>query len=316
MAWAEHPFYQGRRCHTLATLLEEPEGERIVEAARGNPFIEYVKEHALLKDDAAALGEVNRIVVEAAQPDLVGRQLVWVVETKETKVRFPLAKRGRAYRKGEGAPVIVAGEHYDYVDVDTDIELQATAEYSRSFLEDASWDVVARLTAEVGRSIARRESEEILSLLTGLSPTSLAGGGEHTGDGTFTYTDVLELARRVWAEDFGKEGLVCVVHPNQAAELLNDDRFTSALYFGEALDKERGWFARDVLGISFLKTTLIADGTVLMVDPKVAVGMALRRDLVTETYENTRDQVYGVVGTTRFGLGVLRSRAVARGTGE
>jgi hypothetical protein len=42
--------------------------------------------------------------------------------------------------------------------------------------------------------------------------------------------------------------------------------------------------------------------------------MLIRRDIVAEPFENPKQDRYGIAASERVGLGVLRSKAVARGT--
>jgi len=62
-------------------------------------------------------------------------------------------------------------------------------------------------------------------------------------------------------------------------------------------------------------STLVPNGTAYAIDTRVAAAMLLRRDVTVEDWEDVKTGEYGVRATTRFGLGVLRSSAVARMTG-
>jgi hypothetical protein len=62
-------------------------------------------------------------------------------------------------------------------------------------------------------------------------------------------------------------------------------------------------------------STKVADGTVYCIDTDVAAVMLLRRDILTEPFENPKQDRYGISASERIGLGALRSKAVARGTG-
>jgi hypothetical protein len=50
------------------------------------------------------------------------------------------------------------------------------------------------------------------------------------------------------------------------------------------------------------------------IDTRVASVMLLRRDITVEDWEKVENGTYGVRGTTRFGAGILRSKAIARMT--
>jgi len=59
----------------------------------------------------------------------------------------------------------------------------------------------------------------------------------------------------------------------------------------------------------------VPNGTAYAIDTRVAAVMLLRRDVTVEDWEDPKTGKYGVRATTRFGLGVLRSKAVAKMTG-
>ena len=62
-------------------------------------------------------------------------------------------------------------------------------------------------------------------------------------------------------------------------------------------------------------STLVPNGTAYAVDTRVGSVMLLRRDVTIEDWYDVEEQKYGVRGTSRYGLGILRSKAVARMTG-
>ncbi|MDG6222191.1 MAG: hypothetical protein QCH99_02900 [Candidatus Bathyarchaeota archaeon] len=70
----------------------------------------------------------------------------------------------------------------------------------------------------------------------------------------------------------------------------------------------------ETLGMKIAVSSKVADGTVYAIDTVVAAAMLLRRDVMTEPFENPRDDCYGIVGSEREDLGILKPEAVARGT--
>jgi hypothetical protein len=63
-----------------------------------------------------------------------------------------------------------------------------------------------------------------------------------------------------------------------------------------------------------MASTLVPNGTAYAVDTRVAAVMLLRRDVTVEDWEDAKSGEFGVRATTRFGLGILRSKAVAKMT--
>jgi len=298
-------------------IMKDPEYQPILpdllKRAKSNLMVNAVMREALLSDAVNALGKMHDVVVEAAKPALIGREFIWVLPTIETLVRFPRAKLGKARRTAELTEVWITQEKYDTVDVKADMEISAGAEYSKKFFEDASWGVMERQTAEVGRAIAELETEKVLALYDNIAASDLAGGGAYNGAGTLNWTGLVGFWNRVKAENFNAK--VLVVNPNQLADLWQQDQFIHSFYFGGMADVRRGILGETYLGMKIVVSTKVTDGTVYCIDTDVAAVMLLRRDILTEPFENPRGDRYGIVASERIGLGVLRSKAVARGTG-
>ena len=303
-------------------ILKDPElGESqwntLVEKAKSNHFTHryasQLMKEGVLSDMASALGKMHDVVIDAAKPALIGREIIWVMPTTEAMVRFPRAKLGKARRTAELAEVWIHPEKKDTVDIKADIEIRAGADWTKKYIEDANWNVMERQAAEIGRAASELETEKILALYDGISAGDLAGGGVYNGGGTLNWAGVVGFWNRIKNENFAAK--VLAINPNQAADLWQDDKFIHSFYFGDLVDVQRGVLGQSYLGIKIVVSTKVTDGTVYCIDTDIAAAMLLRREILTEPFENPRDDRYGVVASERIGLGVLRSKAVARGTG-
>ena len=301
-------------------LMKDPEYKsefgQIKERARLNPFISrYLHmglKEGILSDMASALGRMHDVVIDAATPKLIGREIIWVQPTTEVLVRFPKAKKGKAYLMGEGAKVWRVGEKYTTVDVQTNVLVDADASWTREFAEDASWPVMERQVAEVGRSIGELETERVLTLYGAIADADLAGGApiDKTTDTVMDWDYVTALYDAVVNENLSPK--VLVLHPRQVSQLWRDDKFIHGFYFGELADVRRGVLGETYLGMKIVSSTLCTNGTAYAIDTDLAAVLLLRRDIVTEPYEDPKKNEYGVVGHERVGLGVLQSKAVAK----
>lgn len=303
-------------------ILKDPElGENqwnhVLEKAKSNPFISryqsQLMREGILSDMAGALGRMHDVVIDAAKPALIGREIIWVMPTTETLVRFPRAKLGKAKRTAELSETWIHPEKKDTVDVKADIEIRAGAEWAKKYVEDANWNVMERQAAEIGRACSDLETERILALYDGISAGNLAGGAEISGAGTLNWAGVVSFWNAIKNENFNAK--VLAINPTQASDLWQDDKFIHSFYFGEQVDVLRGVLGQSYLGMKIVVSTKVTNGTVYAIDTDVATVMLLRREILTEPFENPRDDRYGVVASERIGLGVLRSKAVARGTG-
>jgi HK97 family phage major capsid protein len=291
--------------------------EKLKEKAETHPFFKRyfevgVKE-GLFSDMVGAIGRMHDTLVEAAYPELIGRSIITVRQTTEPLERFPLDEKAVAYLYAEGGATRLSGKKYSTVDIQTNILAEASEEWTREFVEDATWNVMDNMVEKVGRALGEAETNKILSLYGSIADADLAGGAPINGGGTaLTWSGLLKLHNAVRGENWRPN--VLVLNETQLHQLLNDDKFIHAQYLpsGET-DIERG-IITSVLGMKVLASTLVPNGTAYAIDTRVAAVMLLRRDVTVEDWEDPKTGKYGVRATTRFGLGVLRSKAVAKMT--
>jgi len=124
--------------------------------------------------------------------------------------------RLRRLKAFELASVWFTGEKIETQDVKADIEIRAGAEWTRRFLEDASWNVLER--AELGRAVALLETERIVKLFTSIANADLAGGAEIAAStsGKLTYEDIVKARRAVKAERFKPDCLLVSANKDHA----------------------------------------------------------------------------------------------------
>jgi len=309
----DHKHFLNRRCYTQRSMFEDVNQlQSILEKASTNRFIQYWKKHTLQQSDAGAIGEVSRVIVEAALPELVGREMCWVVETTENKVRFPKAKKGKAQARivgGTGAVEIIP-ERMEFQDIEADTEIISPAAYTDSYLEDAAWPAVRKATEECGRAVAEKETEIIVEKFDAIPDSELAGVVTLSNPMTAAnLTDIITLVRK---EDFKPDKVF--MNPAQFGELKKDSNFIDDLRWGESLDKERGEMARMIDGTRIFISTKINQPNVYAIDSRYACGLVIRRDLIIEPFDKRDQLLSGVIASSRIGVGILRTKAIAKGT--
>jgi hypothetical protein len=227
--------------------------------------------------------------------------------------RFPLNEKAVAYRYAEGSYTRLSGKKIGTVDVYTNIVADASEEWTREFLEDATWNVMDNMTEKVGRALGENETNKILALYAAIANGDLAGGTPiDNGGAAVNWSGLLKLHNAVRGENW--RPTVLAVNEVQLHQLLSDDKFIHAQYLpSEQVDLERGVIG-SVLGMRVMASTLVPNGTAYAVDTRVAAVMLLRRDVTVEDWEDAKSGEFGVRATTRFGLGILRSKAVAKMT--
>jgi len=292
--------------------------ERLKEKAAAHPFFKrYARigiKEGLFSDMVGALGRMHDTLVEAAYPELVGRNIINVRPTTETMERFPLDTKSIAYSYAEGAITRLSGKKHNTVDIHTGQLAEASEEWTREFLEDATWNVMENMTEKVGRALGEKETDKILALYGSVANADLAGGAPiDQGAAAMDWAAILKLHNAVRGENW--RPTVLVVNETQLHQLLSDDKFINAQYLPSGqTDIERG-IVTSVLGMKVQASTVVTNGTAYAIDTRVASIMLLRRDVTAEDWEDPRTGKFGVRATTRFGLGVLRANAVAKMTG-
>jgi len=291
--------------------------EKVKERAVTHPFLKRYMEvgvkEGLFSDMTGALGRMHDTLIEAAYPELIGRNIINVKPTTEPLERFPLDEKAVAYNYAEGAITRLSGKKTSTVDIQTNTLAEASEEWTREFAEDATWNVMDNMIEKVGRALGENETTKILSLYGAIADADLAGGSPIAGGGAaLSWNGLLKLHNAVRGENW--RPTVLVVHETQLHQLLNDDKFIHAQYLPSGqTDLEQG-VVTSVLGMRVQASTLVSNGTAYAIDTRVAAVMLLRRDVTVEDWQDPKTGEYGVRATTRFGLGVLRSKAVAKMT--
>jgi HK97 family phage major capsid protein len=276
-------------------------------------YVEVGIKEGLFSDSASALGRMHDTLVQAAFPEMIGRGIITVMPTTEAIERFPLDDKAVAYRYAEGAATRLGGRKNSTIDIYTNILAEASEEWTREFLEDATWNVMDQMVEKVGRALGEEETNRIIALYGAVSDADLAGGAPiNQSNAALNWAGLVKLHNAVRAENW--KPTVLAVNEVQLHQLLNDDKFIHAQYLPSGqTDLEQASVA-SVLGMKVQASTLVPNGTAYALDTRVASVMLLRRDVTVEDWEDIKDGKYGVRATTRFGVGVLRSKAIAKMT--
>jgi HK97 family phage major capsid protein len=276
-------------------------------------YCEVGVREGLFSDTTGAVGRMHDSLVEAAYPEMIGRNIITVRPTTETMERFPLDENAVAYRYAEGAAARLSGKKTSTVDIYTNVLAEASEEWTREFLEDATWNVMDSMVEKVGRALGEEETSRILALYGAIADADLAGGAPISqGGAAMNWNGLVKLHNAVRGENW--RPTVLVVNEVQLHQLLSDDKFIHAQYLPSGqTDLDQGTVT-SVLGMRVQASTLVTNGTAYAVDTRVASVMLLRRDITVEDWEDIKAGKYGARATTRFGLGILRSKAVAKMT--
>ena len=283
-----------------------------VEKARANPLYTRVMKEAVLSDISGALGYVHELAIEASRRMAVGRDIIWVLPTKQSMVRFYLAEKGKVWRIADGPP-LTTGERFNTVDISVDREYGYDALFSQSYIEDVPFDVIQSAIADATRLLEEQITLDIRNLYEGIPAANLAGGAEISAStsGTLTWKDIVTAVQKVRAEGWNPN--VAIVHPDQVADLFNDEKFINGFYpSSEGTDIERGILGGTYLGVKIVETDIFTSTKCHVLDTTKAAVLLMRRDITTQPYEIPEKLLSGALCSIRYGLGTLRENAVAR----
>jgi HK97 family phage major capsid protein len=283
-----------------------------------HPFLKRYCEvgvrEGLFSDTISAIGHMHDTLVQAAYPDMIGRNIITVMPTTEPVERFPLDEKAVAYKYAEGAATRLSGSKNGIADVYTNILAESSEEWTREFLEDATWNVMNTMVDKVGRALGEEETNRIIGLYTDIADEDLASGDTlDQDDAVMDWEAVVNLHNAVRSENW--RPTVLAVNETQLHQLLSDDKFIHAQYLPAGQTDLDQATISNVLGMKVQASTLVPNGTAYAIDTRVASVMLLRRDVTVEDWEDIKNGKYGVRATTRFGIGILRSNAIAKMTG-
>jgi hypothetical protein len=289
--------------------------ENVKQKMPSHPFMKRYTElgvkEGLFSDSAGALGKMHDTLVAAAHPALIGRSIINVLPTTEAMERFPLDVDAVAYRYAEGALTRLSGKKNTFVDINTDILAESSEEWTKEFVEDATWNVMNNMVDKVGRALGKDETERILALYASVADADLASGDEVAGGGAvLSWATLLTAHNAVENENWTPDVFPCSILGKH--QLLNDDKFVKSVYLPSGSTDIQRANIGNVLNMSVHPSSLVTNTTAYAIDTRVAAVMLLRRDVTVEDWYDAKSGKYGIRATTRFGLGVLRSKAIAR----
>ncbi len=291
--------------------------EELKRKAEANPFLKrYVAmgvKEGLFSDSANALGRMHDTMVDAAWAEQIGRSIINVVPTSEALERFPLDQGAVAYQYAEGSVVRLSAKKPGKVDVSTNVTVESGDQWTKEFDEDATWNVMDRMVSNVGRAVGLKETQKIIYLYGAIANADLASGNVLAGGGAvFSWAHLLSLHYAVRSSNWRPN--VLAVNEMQLHQLLNDENFRNGVMLPSSqTDIDQGMIGT-ILGMKVQASTEVPNGTAYAIDTRVASVMLLRRDLTVEDWYDAKTGNSGIRSTIRFGLGILRSNAVAKMT--
>ncbi|MEM3737543.1 MAG: phage major capsid protein [Candidatus Bathyarchaeia archaeon] len=270
----------------------------------------------LVSDQSQATAKVLDIVWEAAKPRLIGRELVQIFAKDDPSLNIPKHSTPitAKYPVAEGADVPINIGAFTSVTL-TPEKSGVAVPISKEMVEDAAWDVIEFQLAEAGRAMAEVETEKIISQMIADAGNSTPAGTT----GTLAYDDLVGVLGMIQADNFLQDYIqtgkgYLVVHPDQYADLLKDDKIRDTHVFGGTVAVAPTGRIETILGLNVRVTTKIPSGTALIVDAEHAGALFIRRDITVENYDDPIKDLAGAVLTARWKYATMQPNAIGKVT--
>lgn len=306
---------------TLKETIGDKAFTELLAKTKGNKFFEAV-ERSLRKTkgeaifdngDITAVGEVYAAVIEGLLPYL-SREIAQTYFTEKTSLTFHYNK---AYVTGDlsGNSETQPTEDKEPITVTPSRERGLSPAWNRSYLEDASWDVMAEEVKMAGEAI---EEDVMAFIISEYLAGAAAVGATAIYDfaGSVTWAKVCAAIGE--AESNNAHPDVAIVSPVTYADLLALDQFVSSLYAGSD-EVMRTGIAKTTFGITFVRSSKMAAGNSLasgsghqlglLVEKAKAGALVIRADTSIEPYELPKTNEYGFTARIRYGFDTIVPKA-------
>ena len=274
----------------------------------------------LLLSDAANATEllqesVYDTIIAGAEPVRCMRDVIPVIPIGDHQMRVTYASGAAAYASvvAEGATIPINVDKFNTVTI-TPYKIGVRPIITNEMIEDELWDMVEWHLNWAGRAIENKLNRDVLdAFIVGSAHTA------ETGVGAF---DTMAECRAT-VEQYGWLPNKLVICPTMEKDLLKEDHFANASYYGNGTAVQTGRIP-NVLGFDIHRLSVINGTTytwdsgfdgadeygALMLDsraPYMMIGM--KRDISVEEYDDPIHDLAGIAATMRFNTGIIQDRA-------
>jgi hypothetical protein len=212
----------------------------------------------------------------------------------------------------------------DYVTIDLttpESEKGAKVTWTRSAIEDASFDLQGELLEGLGQAIAIKILKDVLATILAVTEGNQPSGAtiEITAAG-ITWKEFLSVVGAVDTgvlqdddtyKSYGPADYT-LVSPDIYWQLLDIIQMTNVLYEGST-DPVKAGIIKLALGTTIVKLSQLPRGTIVALNSQKAVAMVTRRSLKLEPILKPEENRYGFMGTVRYGSARVFEQAIQIG---
>ncbi|MDY6788799.1 MAG: hypothetical protein SVV03_02440 [Candidatus Nanohaloarchaea archaeon] len=178
--------------------------------------------------------------------------------------------------------------------------------------EDGMGTQAEEIQTELGVALADKEDQEAYNTVANTALTNV-NTQDNATDGKVQYTDLNQLRAKLHSDGYDPDAVI--VHPDFEADLLNDNKVIDNDYSDEK-GADTGEFG-SVLGMTVYMTraangasSTSGDVVAVMLDSDHAFDTVIKRSPTVETEREPDYDRWQIVGTMRFGHGVINEKAI------
>lgn len=258
---------------------------------------------------------LSDMVDTAARRNVVMNEVLAEVHdrTNDAGSSFEVRERGTldVQTQAEGSEISTEDLSYSTVEITVDKygeSVVVTTEAEEDGLDARQEDVAE----ELGVAFAESQDQTAYDTLVGngsLETTQLNSAGQLTRD------EIVDIRSDVRSNDYDPDYII--VHPSMEGEMLKIDNFVHADEYGDSRPVQQGEMGT-VYGMTVLaSTTADAQGStggsgtpqLVVIDSDAALHRVVKRNVTVKIDEEERNDQYVVVGTARWGHGVVNPEA-------
>jgi len=320
----QHPFKNGFYANFAKHLTEAAEPE--MGELRGQTVGDAVGAGANMQ--VAATLEIFNAVIRGFTRYMDG-SFVKKYTTESVVFKVPLLEYQELVDDISAGELPHTEKKIDYAVVDLsnpESEKGGKVSWTRSLLEDVTFDVQAEMLEGLGHAIAKKIMGKLIYTLLNTTAGNMPSGAVIAISNPIVWSEFLAV---VGAVDIGiatgadpDTGAVtyktygpadyCLVSSDVYWQLLNIIQMTNVLYEGSTDPVNKG-VIKLALGCTILKQSLLPPNTIIAVNSQKAIAMVTRRTLKIEPVLFPVWNEYGFIGTVRFGVTNLFEQAIQMG---
>lgn len=236
--------------------------------------------------------------------------------TDDAGSSFEVRERGSLDVQQQSENTEISTEDLSYSTTDITVDKYGeSVEITREAEEDGLDVQQEDVAEELGEAFADSMDQTAYDTVTGATSAETV---QLDTAGSLTKDEIVDIRAKIRANKYNADSIV--IHPDMEAEMLKIDDFTHVNKYGDEDVLQTAEFGRILNTTVYVSVTANAKGTtggsgttqLVMMDSERALHRVMKRDITIRIDEEERFDRDTVVGTARWGHGVVNAGAIGR----